>query len=84
MSVAHSFLTFLKLSPEHVYLHAGVRVGAKALGLPDWKDKLPMLATASVSRFDSERVLLMPLKFSPQDRAAAILIWPRAMANNSQ
>ena len=41
---AHRFGAYLKLSPEHVYLHAGVRVGAKALALPDWKDKLPISA----------------------------------------
>ena len=39
---AHRLGAYLKLSPDHVYLHAGVRIGAKALGLPDWKDKLPM------------------------------------------
>ena len=33
---------YLKLSPEQVYLHAGVRTGAKALGLGDWQSKLPM------------------------------------------
>jgi hypothetical protein len=32
----------MKLSPEQVYLHAGVRTGAKALGLGDWRSKLPM------------------------------------------
>jgi hypothetical protein len=39
---AHRLGAYFKLSPEHVYLHAGVRVGAKALGLQDWKDKLTM------------------------------------------
>jgi hypothetical protein len=41
---AHRLGAYLKLSPEHVYLHAGVRVGTKALGLPDRKDKLPVSA----------------------------------------
>jgi hypothetical protein len=41
---AHRLGAYLKLSPEHVYLHAGVRAGAKALGLEDWRDKLPMSA----------------------------------------
>ena len=41
---AHRLGAYLKFSPEHVYLHAGVRVGAKALALPEWKDKLPMSA----------------------------------------
>jgi hypothetical protein len=39
---AHRLGAYLKLSPEEVYLHAGVRIGAKALGLQDWRDKLPM------------------------------------------
>jgi hypothetical protein len=39
---AHRIGAFLKLSPEQVYLHAGVRTGAKALGLGDWQSKLPM------------------------------------------
>jgi hypothetical protein len=39
---AHRIGAYLKLSPEQVYLHAGVRVGAKALGLGDWRAKLPM------------------------------------------
>lgn len=39
---AHRIGAFLKLSPEQVYLHAGVRTGAKALGLGDWRAKLPM------------------------------------------
>jgi hypothetical protein len=38
----HRIGAYLKLSPEQVYLHAGVRVGAKALGLGDWQSKLPM------------------------------------------
>ena len=41
---AHRIGAFLKLSPETVYLHAGVRMGAKALGLGDWRAKLPMSA----------------------------------------
>jgi hypothetical protein len=41
---AHRIGAYLKLSPEQVYLHAGVRVGAKALGLGDWQAKLPMSA----------------------------------------
>jgi hypothetical protein len=41
---AHRLGAYLKLSPEDVYLHAGVRVGAQALGLGDWKSKLPMAA----------------------------------------
>jgi hypothetical protein len=39
---AHRIGAFLKLSPEQVYLHAGVRAGAKALGLEDWRPVLPM------------------------------------------
>lgn len=39
---AHRIGAFLKLSPEQVYLHAGVRTGARALGLGDWRAKLPM------------------------------------------
>jgi hypothetical protein len=39
---AHRLGAYLKLSPDEVYLHAGVRKGAKALGLGDWKAKLPM------------------------------------------
>ena len=39
---AHRIGAFLKLRPEQVYLHAGVRTGAKALGLGDWRAKLPM------------------------------------------
>lgn len=39
---AHRLGAYLKLSPEEVYLHAGVRVGAKALGLDDRPAKLPM------------------------------------------
>jgi hypothetical protein len=39
---AHRIGAYLKLSPEQVYLHAGVRTGAKALGLGDWQSKLPM------------------------------------------
>ena len=39
---AHRIGAFLHLSPEQVYLHAGVRTGAKALGLGDWRAKLPM------------------------------------------
>jgi len=39
---AHRIGAFLKLSPEQVYLHAGVRTGAKALGLGDWRAKLSM------------------------------------------
>ena len=38
----HRLGAFLHLQPEHVYLHAGVRVGAKALGLGKGKDKLAM------------------------------------------
>lgn len=39
---AHRLGAYLKLSPEEVYLHAGVRVGAQALGLDDRPAKLPM------------------------------------------
>lgn len=39
---AHRLGAYLKLSPEEVYLHAGVRAGAKALGLGSWQAKLPM------------------------------------------
>jgi len=39
---AHRLGAYFKLSPEEVYLHAGVRAGAKALGLGDWRAKLPM------------------------------------------
>jgi len=39
---AHRLGAYLKLSPEQVYLHAGVRIGAKALGIGDWRAKLPM------------------------------------------
>jgi hypothetical protein len=39
---AHRLGAFLKLNPDEVYLHAGVRAGAKALGLGDWRAKLPM------------------------------------------
>ncbi|MBI5773321.1 MAG: hypothetical protein HZA89_06220 [Verrucomicrobia bacterium] len=54
---AHRLGAFFKLSPEHVYLHAGVRVGAKALGLEDWKDKLPMNALpAAFQRLRPEQV----------------------------
>ena len=35
-------MDYLNLSPEDVYLHAGVRAGAKTLGLQHWKVKLPM------------------------------------------
>lgn len=38
----HRLGAYLNLSPQEVYLHAGVRVGAKALGLDAWKAKLPM------------------------------------------
>jgi hypothetical protein len=41
---AHRLGAYLKLSPDQVYLHAGVRVGAKALGLGEWRAKLPMSA----------------------------------------
>ncbi|MFO1477610.1 MAG: hypothetical protein U1F98_13285 [Verrucomicrobiota bacterium] len=40
----HRLGAYLELSPEQVYLHAGVRTGAKALGLADWRDKLPLSA----------------------------------------
>lgn len=36
----HRLSAFFSLQPEHVYLHAGVRAGAKALGLDHRKDKL--------------------------------------------
>lgn len=39
---AHRLGAYLKLSPEVVYLHAGVRVGAKSLGLGYWKATLPI------------------------------------------
>ena len=39
---AHRIGAKLKLYPEHVYLHAGVKVGARALGLPCNQEKLPM------------------------------------------
>jgi hypothetical protein len=39
---AHRIGAFLGLRPEHVYLHAGVRSGAKALGLDYQAGKLPM------------------------------------------
>lgn len=31
--VAHRIVAYLGLEPEHVYLHRGTRVGARALGL---------------------------------------------------
>lgn len=37
---AHRLGAFLKLCPEYVYLHAGVRSGAKALGLDYRTEKL--------------------------------------------
>lgn len=39
---AHRLGAFLKLRPEEVYLHAGVRQGAKSLGLEHRKPTLPM------------------------------------------
>lgn len=39
---AHRIGAFLKLEPEFVYLHAGTRVGAAALGFPRSREKLEM------------------------------------------
>ena len=41
---AHRIGAYLKLRPQFVYLHAGVKSGAKALGLDYRTDKLPMSA----------------------------------------
>jgi hypothetical protein len=38
----HRLGAFFQVRPVHVYLHAGVRTGAKALGLDTRKDKLAM------------------------------------------
>lgn len=39
---AHRIGAFLRLEPEFVYLHAGTRVGARALGFPFQRDSLSM------------------------------------------
>lgn len=38
--ISHRIGAFLRLEPEHIYLHRGVIDGAKALGLPTEKGKL--------------------------------------------
>lgn len=54
---AHRLGAYLKLTPEQVYLHAGVRTGAKALGLGDWRAKLPMsVFPPAIQRLRPEQV----------------------------